>query len=73
MTETAFHTLDHIAALTRARFPEDARETLRAEPLDIKEQYERQLKEYQEAYDEAMIEWQARKKLQSLLGTDDEK
>ena len=28
---------------------------LRAKPLDIKEQYERQLKELQEAYGEAML------------------
>ena len=41
---------------------------LRAEPLDIKEQYERQLKELQEAYGEAMLELRARKKLESLLG-----
>ena len=46
---------------------------LRAKPLDIKEQYERQLKELQEAYGEAMLELRARKKLQSLLGTEDEK
>ena len=46
---------------------------LRAKPLDIKEQYERQLKELQEAYGEAMLEIRARKKLQSLLGQEDEK
>ena len=46
---------------------------LRAKPLDIKDQYERQLKELQEAYGEAMLELRARKKLQSLLGTEDEK
>ena len=40
---------------------------LRAKPLDIKEQYERQLKELQEAYGEAMLELRARKKLESLL------
>jgi aminoglycoside/choline kinase family phosphotransferase len=34
VTETAFHTLDHIAALTRARFPEDVGEALRPEPLE---------------------------------------
>ena len=34
---------------------------LRAKPLDIKEQYERQLKELQEAYGEAMLELRARK------------
>lgn len=40
---------------------------LRANPLDIKEQYERQLKDLQEAYGEAMLELRARKKLQALL------
>ena len=54
---------------------EDARKgmenALRANPLDIREQYERQLKELQEAYGEAMLELRARKKLQSLLGKDE--
>lgn len=40
---------------------------LRANPLDVREQYERQLKDLQEAYGEAMLELRARKKLQSLL------
>jgi transposase-like protein len=44
---------------------------LRAKPLDIKEQYERQIKELQGAYGEAMLELRARKKLQSLLGEDE--
>ena len=44
---------------------------LRANPLDIKEQYERQIKDLQEAYGEAMLELHARKKLQSLLGEDE--
>jgi len=35
---------------------------LRAKPLDVKEQYERQIKELQEAYGEAMLELRARKK-----------
>ena len=43
---------------------------LRANPLDVKEQYERQIKDLQEAYGEAMLELRARKKLQSLLGED---
>jgi transposase-like protein len=34
---------------------------LRAKPLDIKDQYEWQLKELQEAYGEAMLELRARK------------
>ena len=44
---------------------------LRAKPLDIREQYEKQLKALQEAYGEAMLELRARKKLASLLGEDD--
>lgn len=44
---------------------------LRSSPQDIREQYERQLKELQEAYGEAMLELRARKKLQSLLGEDE--
>ena len=44
---------------------------LKAKPVDIREQYERQLKELQEAYGEAMLELRARKKLQSLLGQDE--
>ena len=44
---------------------------LRAKPLEIREEYERQLKEIQEAYGEAMLELRARKKLQSLLGEDE--
>ncbi len=44
---------------------------LRSNPQDIREQYERQLKELQEAYGEAMLELRARKKLQSLLGEDE--
>lgn len=40
---------------------------LGANPLDIKEQYECQLKDLQEAYGEAMLELRARKKLQALL------
>lgn len=44
---------------------------IRAKPLGIKEQYEKQLRELQEAYGEAMLELRARKKLQSLLGEDE--
>jgi hypothetical protein len=32
---------------------------LRAKPLDVREQYERQIKELQEAYGEAMLELRA--------------
>ncbi|MGE8269791.1 MAG: transposase [Stenotrophomonas geniculata] len=44
---------------------------LRAKPEDVREQYERQLKDLQEAYGEAMLELRARRKLQSLLGKDE--
>ena len=44
---------------------------LRAKPEDVREQYERQLKELQEAYGEAMLEIRARKKLASQLGKDE--
>ena len=44
---------------------------LRAKPEDIREQYERQLRDLQEAYGEAMLELRARKKFQSLLGKDE--
>lgn len=42
----------------------------KAKPEDVREQYERQLKELQDAYGEAMLEIHARKKLQSLLDKD---
>ena len=38
---------------------------LRSKPLEIKEQYERQLRELQEAYGEAMLELRARKQAQA--------
>ena len=44
---------------------------LRVNPLDVKEQHERPIKDLQEAYGEAMLELRARKKLQSLLGEDE--
>ena len=40
---------------------------LRAKPEDVREQYERQLRDLQQAYGEAMLELRARKKLQALL------
>jgi transposase-like protein len=46
---------------------------LRAKPLEVKEHYEKQLRELQEAYGEAMLELRARKKLSSLLGNEDDK
>ncbi|RID89602.1 DUF1153 domain-containing protein [Gemmobacter lutimaris] len=47
--------------------------SLRANPLDIREQYEKQLKDLQEAYGEAMLELRARKKFQALLDAQDDK
>jgi transposase-like protein len=46
---------------------------LRTKPLEVKEQYERQIKDLQEAYGLAMLELRARKKLNSMLGIEDEK
>lgn len=43
---------------------------LRAKPEDVREQHERQLKDLQEAYGEAMLEI-ARKELASLRGKDE--
>ena len=40
---------------------------LRAKPEDVRGQYERQLRDLQHAYGEAMLELRARKKLQALL------
>ena len=41
---------------------------LRANPLEIKEQYERQLKDLQEAYGEAMLELRAEKNCSPCWG-----
>jgi transposase-like protein len=41
--------------------------SLRATPQDIQAQYEKQLKDLQEAYGEAMLELLARKKFQALM------
>lgn len=40
---------------------------MRANPLDIRKQYEKQRKDLQEAYGEAMLELRARKKFQALM------
>ncbi|HEY0212456.1 MAG TPA: hypothetical protein VGC40_02565 [Paenirhodobacter sp.] len=45
--------------------------SLRANPLGIREQYEKQLRDLQEAYGEAMLELRARKKFQALLDAQD--
>jgi transposase-like protein len=44
---------------------------LRAKPLDIKEQYEKLIRELQEAYGEALLQIRVPKKYQSLLVDDD--
>lgn len=44
---------------------------LRTKPLDVKEQYEKQIRELREAYGEAMLQMRVLKKYQSLLGDDD--
>ncbi|MBL4878553.1 MAG: transposase [Hyphomonas sp.] len=44
---------------------------LRANPLEIREQYEKQLKDLQEAYDEAVLELRPRKKLAALMERED--
>nr|WP_319513668.1 hypothetical protein [uncultured Cohaesibacter sp.] len=46
--------------------------SLRPNPLDIHAQYEKQLKDLQEAYGEAMLELRARKKLQALMEREDD-
>ena len=46
--------------------------SLRANPLDIHAQYEKQLKDLQEAYGESMLELRARKKLQALMEREDD-
>ena len=46
---------------------------LKANPLDVRQQYEKQLRDLQEAYGEAMLELRARKKFQTLLDGEDGK
>lgn len=46
---------------------------LKANPLDLRQQYEKQLRDLQEAYGEAMLELRARKKFQALLDAEDAK
>jgi len=50
---------------------EFVQQSLRATPLDIREQYGKQLKDLQEAYGEAMLELRARKKLAALMEWED--
>lgn len=44
---------------------------LKANPLDVRQQYEKQLRDLQEAYGEAMLELRARKKFQALMERED--
>lgn len=44
---------------------------LRANPLDVRQEYEKQLRDLQEAYGEAMLELRARKKLTALMERED--
>ena len=46
---------------------------LKANPLDVRQQYEKQLQDLQAAYGEAMLELRARKKFQALLDAEDAK
>ncbi|GMG85657.1 DUF1153 domain-containing protein [Paralimibaculum aggregatum] len=50
---------------------EDARKgmenALKTNPLDVRQQYEKQLRDLQEAHGEAMLELRARKKFQALM------
>jgi hypothetical protein len=45
---------------------------LRANPLDVRQEYEKQLRDLQEAYGEAMLELRARKKLAVLMEREDD-
>jgi transposase-like protein len=45
---------------------------LKTNPLDVRREYEKQLKDLQEAYGEAMLELRARKKLQALMEREDD-
>ena len=45
---------------------------LKPNPLDVRQQYEKKLRDLQEAYGEAMLELRARKKLQALMEREDE-
>jgi len=45
---------------------------LRANPLDVRQEYEKQLRGLQEAYGEAMLELRARKKFQALMEREDD-
>jgi uncharacterized protein YecT (DUF1311 family) len=44
---------------------------LRANALDVRQEYEKQLRDLQEAYGEAMLELRARKKLAALMERED--
>jgi len=44
---------------------------LKANPLDVRQEYEKKLRDLQEAYGEAMLELRARKKFQALMERED--
>ena len=44
---------------------------LKANPLDVRQEYEKQLRDLQEAYGEAMLELRARKKFQAVMERED--
>ena len=58
-----------------AGWVDDARKgmenALKANPLDVRQQYEKQLRDLQEAYGEAMLDLRARKKFQALMERED--
>ncbi|MBJ2153742.1 transposase [Paracoccus sp. IB05] len=45
---------------------------LRANPLDVRQEYEQLLRDLQEAYGEALLELRARKKLAALMEREDD-
>lgn len=45
---------------------------LRTNPLDVRQEYEKQLRDLQDAYGEAMLELRARKKLAALMEREDD-
>lgn len=57
------------------KWVDDARKgmenALKANPLDVRQQYEKQLSDLQEAYGKAVLELRARKKLQALMAREE--
>ena len=52
--------------------PRSMASALKANPLKVRQEYEKQLKDLQEAYGETMLELRARKKLQTLMEREDD-